>query len=316
MMKCKKVTEFIAIYNSNQCFQKIFNKIGKPKTFDVTLRDGLQNITDANEIKKHDLSYKKQLYHNIYFNFFPTNMEVGSLVSKKALPILADSMELLKYVEECTEIQTEFKPRHFILIPNLKQMKMAIEYPYANNFSFIASASNSFQKKNAKMTTRETREEIREMLNLLKNNNNKKTKYNVKLYISCINECPIEGKLDIDCIVNEILNYNDVNIDNICLSDTCGSLELEDFEYIVDTCNWFGVPYSKMSLHLHVKNNREHIVKQIIHSALDRKIVNFDVSLLETGGCSVTMDADKIAPNLSYDLYYDSIISYINRKID
>jgi hypothetical protein len=107
-----------------------------------------------------------------------------------------------------------------------------------------------------------------------------------------------------------------MNVDNICLSDTCGTLDVEDFEYIVDTCNFFGLPSSKLSLHLHVKNGRENIVEKIIHKALDRRILDFDVSLLETGGCSVTMNKNQIAPNLSYELYYKSLVNYIEEKMD
>ena len=136
------------------------------------------------------------------------------------------------------------------------------------------------------------------------------------MYISCINQCPLAGKIDNDVIVHEILKYSNVNIESFCLSDTCGTLELEDFEYIVDTCNFFGLPFSKMSLHLHVKPERTHIVKQIIHLALSKKIINFDVSILETGGCSVTMDKNLLAPNLSYNLYYESLVDYIEKKIN
>jgi hypothetical protein len=30
-----------------------------------------------------------------------------------------------------------------------------------------------------------------------------------------------------------------MNVDTICLSDTCGTLNDEDFEYIFDTCHYF-----------------------------------------------------------------------------
>jgi len=149
------------------------------------------------------------------------------------------------------------------------------------------------------------------MIETLNIDTNRYQEPNIKLYVSCINECPIEGKIDNDFIVNRILQLNKLNITNICLSDTCGSLCLEDFEYIIDTCIHFGIPRTKLSLHLHVKPGREKIIETIIHNALDRKIVNFDVSLLENGGCSVTMDKDKLCPNLSYDLYYKSLVNYI-----
>ena len=99
------------------------------------------------------------------------------------------------------------------------------------------------------------------------------------------------------------VKLNKMNVDCICLSDTYGTLNEEDFEYIVDTCAYFGFPLSKLSLYLHVSKNRELEVEKIIHKALDRKIINFDVSLLETGGCCITIYREKINPNLSYELY-------------
>jgi hypothetical protein len=140
-------------------------------------------------------------------------------------------------------------------------------------------------------------------------------KQNVKLYVSCINKCPIEGKIDNDFIVHRLLQLSKMNIENICLSDTCGSLEIEDFEYIIETCVFFGMRPSTLSLHLHVIPGREYIIEKIIHKALDYKITNFDVSLLETGGCSVTMKKENLAPNLSYDLYYKSLYNYIFKKM-
>jgi hypothetical protein len=98
------------------------------------------------------------------------------------------------------------------------------------------------------------------------------------------------------------------------LSDTCGTITTEDFEYIIESCLFFGLAPSKISLHLHVKNDKENEVKSLIHKALDFKINKFDVSYLKTGGCSVTMNAKNLAPNLSYDLYYKSFVSYIEKN--
>jgi isopropylmalate/homocitrate/citramalate synthase len=305
--------------------KSFYNKLGPPKLFDVSLRDGLQTFKSENDLKKFNLEYKKRLYNEIYFEHFPANIEVGSLVSKKTLPILADSMEFLQYLEERNkqEMDNVFididinKTNNFILIPNVKHLYTILDKPFVKNISFITSVSNSFQKKNTRMDLNQSKNELSKMIEILDENEKNNTyaiDYFIKLYVSCINECPIEGKLDNDQVVHEILKLNNMNIDTICLSDTCGTLEVEDFEYIVDTCNFFGIPFSKMSLHLHVKNDRKQIVKEIIYKALDRKIIQFDVSLLESGGCSVTMEASQLANNLSYDLYYDTIIDYVGKK--
>jgi hypothetical protein len=105
-----------------------------------------------------------------------------------------------------------------------------------------------------------------------------------------------------------------MNVENICLSDTCGTITTEDFEYIIESCLFFGLAPRKFSLHLHVKNDRKNEVESLIHKALDFKINKFDVSYLKTGGCSVTMKKTNLSPNLSYDLYYKSFVSYIEKK--
>lgn len=304
---------FIKWCNSNKSYMNYYKNIGSPSPFDVSLRDGLQSLKN-DEIGNYTFSYKKNLYYDIYFRHFPENIEVGSVVSKNVLPVLADSIDLFNYVETHSSIIPEetLKPNNYILIPNSKKMEAALLNSYLKNFSFITSVSNKFQEKNTKKNLDETRKDILNMILMLENE--RKDKYKIKLYISCINECPIDGKIDNDFIVHEILKYSNSNIDKFCLSDTCGTLELEDFEYIVDTCNYFGLPFSKMSLHLHVKNERKHIVKQIIQMAISKKINSFDVSILESGGCSVTMDKNKLTPNLSYDLFYESIVDYIEKK--
>lgn len=158
------------------------------------------------------------------------------------------------------------------------------------------------------------RTEIETMIQML---DNQKINYKIKLYISCINECPIVGRQSNNHIITEILKYKQLYLTNkvntICLSDTTGTLSAADFTYVVDNCNKEGLPYSSFSLHLHVKSPP--IVEDIFHKALDRNITQFDVSDIETGGCSVTMDANKLTPNLSYPLYYEFLTKYIMKKL-
>jgi len=305
-------------YLSSYKFGKLYNDLGKPRPFDVTLRDGLQALSkeEQNKLTTED---KLQIYHNIISIHNPKNIEIGSIVSEKVLPVFKDTLKISEILYDFQLKRKEKRQNNFVVIPNKDKLKSVIDNPKINHFSFITSVSNSFQKKNTKMTLEESDKDIYDMLYELDDNINtniKSKKSFVKLYVSCINECPIEGKIDNDFIVNRILNLNKMNVDDICLSDTCGSLNEEDFEYIVDTCAYFGLPLSKFSLHLHVKREREAVIQRIIHKALDRKIIKFDVSYLDTGGCSVTMNKKNLAPNLSYDLYYKTLCNYILKKTD
>jgi len=303
----------------NPEFSKFYYFLGEPKPFDVTLRDGLQALS-IEEQKKYTFKEKINLYHRISFNYNPKNIEIGSIVSQKVMPIFKDSVKLFEnikmYENDVHELNGYVRPKNFMLVPNSKQLKNVINNTDMNNFSFITSVSEKFQLRNTKQTLDESYSNIYEMMYSFEENKYRQKLPFIKLYVSCINECPISGKIDNDFIVNKLLMINKMNVDNICLSDTCGTLDVEDFEYIVDTCKFFGLPSNKLSLHLHVKNGREDIVEKIIHKALDRRIIDFDVSLLETGGCSVTMNKNQIAPNLSYELYYKSLVNYIEEKME
>ena len=63
--------------------------LNKVKLFDVSLRDGLQGLT---LIEQHRFKFyhKKNLYNDIIKTHNPFNMEIGSFVSPKVLPIFSD----------------------------------------------------------------------------------------------------------------------------------------------------------------------------------------------------------------------------------
>jgi hypothetical protein len=307
-------------------YVKIYSELGSPKPFDVSLRDGIQALTKEQQ-ETYTLNYKKKLYDSIVTRYEPQEIEIGSLVNDKVLPVFKDTIDFYYLVNEennkdiivdhGTPSSNESpKKNNYILIPNRDKLQLVLNNTIMNHFSFITSASNSFQLKNTRMTVRQMDDEMSSMLYLLEDNPFRKYPPLIKVYLSCINECPIEGKIDNDYIVHRILMLQKLNISNICLSDTCGTLEPDDFEYIIDTCKIFGIRMSQISLHLHVKKGEEARVEELIQMALARKITVFDVSVLETGGCSVTMNKSQLASNLSYDLYYKALANYIEKCAD
>lgn len=300
---------------TNNKYTNFYLKIGEPTPFDVTLRDGLQGLSKV-EQQVFTTNDKLKLYNNIKFNYNPKNIEIGSVVSEKVLPIFGDTLKLLQIINNYNYAETT---NNYIVIPNKTKLNDVISNSEINHFSLITSVSDKFQIKNTKMSLEESDNDINTILNNLNFTIQHKCRTilpTIKLYVSCINECPIEGKIDNDFIVNRLLHLSKMNIDYICLSDTCGTLLLDDFDYIVEACLYFGLQPSRIVLHLHVNPERENDIEQIIWRALDYKIINFDVSNLKTGGCSVTMDAQKMYPNLSYDLYYKALCKYIIKKND
>jgi hypothetical protein len=141
-------------------------------------------------------------------------------------------------------------------------------------------------------------------------------KRQTKLYVSCINECPIIGPIDNDDILNEILSsYASIDaLDEICLSDTTGTLKCKDFEYIADGLIRFGLARSRISLHLHINSENAEEAKRILFACFNRGIYRFDVSAIMEGGCSVSMEASRLKPNMTYEFFYSAMEEYYSDK--
>ena len=149
----------------------------------------------------------------------------------------------------------------------------------------------------------ETKKDLIKIKNYLDNFNQKQ----IKLYLSCINECPFEGKINKKIIIDEIKwHYENIKPDILCLSDTCGTLTNDEFINIIDNCK---VPYNLLGIHLHFDKNNEIEVVNILKTCFDRKIKYYDVSLIESGGCSLTINNPK--KNLTYDLFNKTLDEYL-----
>jgi len=310
----KYVRSFLEFYQ-NDIVQtnKYTKKLLRVQPFDVTLRDGLQGL-NIDEQSKYTTEFKKQIYTEIIEKYNPRNIEIGSCVNTKILPIFKDTEYLFNSIKD-----TKNK---YILVPNQEQLMNSLKFG-ASNFSFISSVSNSFQLKNTKMTKQENLNNLNNMIHFLDDYMSYKIdlengdviqeykNYNVKLYVSCVSECPIEGKIPINNIVSDLYNLSNKKFDKICLSDTCGTLTNNEFDDIIGKLYKIGADINKFTLHLHVKPDREDEVEKIVHTAIDYGIEEFDVSELKTGGCSITINKNNLAPNMSYEQFYKFVTNYL-----
>ena len=279
-----------------------FLKVYRPILFDVSLRDGLQTLNHLSyPTEKKMLLFKSIIENNNYVK----KLEIGSIVSPKILPIMSDTLpfydQCLDYIDAKTSINVKNHKWLYVLVPSLSKLQIALDHGITN-MSFITSVSDEFQKKNVGKSLRETQNEFKQMESMTE-------LVNKKLYISCIDECPIVGKIPVIKIVNEISHYaHGYKFDELCLSDTCGTLKNDVFMEILNGLQYEGVEMSQLSVHLHVGDEEE--TKRIIHKCIRYGINKFDVSSLIGGGCSVTMK-ENINPNLTYELFYKAIKEWI-----
>jgi len=303
MKHCSQQT--LSNVKSLPTFRELYKKIN-PILCDVSLRDGLQNA----KVEDYPTEHKKKVFQNIMNSENPPKIEVGSLTSYRILPIMKDSVEIYKHAVEYIN-KEKLNTDVYVLVPSLSKLNIAINNKI-QNYSFITSVSNSFQLRNTCRTLDRTKEELRTMFERLGNTTSKK-----KLYISCIDQCPIVGKIDKGFIINELLYYNEnYNFDELCLSDTCGNLSFENFLYIIENATYLGIPVNKLSLHLHISNENMDDIKKIMKYCFENEINKFDISSLATGGCSITIENKKLHPNLSYGVFYSILYEYIYEKIN
>ena len=273
----------------------------KPILFDVSLRDGLQgaNPLDYPTLKKFNI------LNDICSKYSPAKIEIGSFVSPKVLPIMSDTANLFELIHPSIKNTTDI----YALVPNKVGLLNAIKNGFSN-FSFITSVSNAFQVKNTGKNLMHKRTELNEMIQHIKTLD---FPVKTKLYISCINECPISGQINNDYIVHDIIeNYGLIDeYDELCISDTMGTLKCRDFEYIVDNLIRFGVAPSRISVHLHINKYNAGEAKKILFVCFKKNIHRFDVSVISDGGCSVTMNADQLKPNMTYDFFNTTLKDYI-----
>ena len=285
----------------------------KPILFDVSLRDGIQG---ANPLH-YPTNKKLDILRSICQNQSPSKIEIGAFVSPKVLPIMSDTTKLFDIAPSI--IHTFGNPVDiYALVPNKVGLLLAIKHG-CKNFSFITSVSNAFQVKNTGKNLLYKKTELHEMLQYIaKLDLSSKT----KLYVSCVNECPVSGRIDNDFIIHEILssygnvNHHDINesYDEICISDTMGTLQVRDFEYIVDGLMRFGMAASHISLHLHVNSENAEEAKRILFACFQRGIHKFDASVISEGGCSVTMNTNQLKPNMTYDFFYTTFREYLEEQ--
>ena len=302
----------IQINNIMRCISSSFHTQSKmitPILTDVSLRDGIQGAN----AEDYPTNKKLHILRSICNTYSPQNIEIGSFVSPKVLPIMEDTAKIFEQAHNI--LKTAGKNANlYALVPNKIGLFNAIDCGITN-FSFITSVSNAFQFKNTGKNLLQKKTDLHEMMRYIAKMN---SLTRTKLYVSCINECPVMGPIDNDVIIYEILSsYGQSNrysqygeYDEICLSDTMGTLKPKDFEYIVDGLLRFGIPKTQLSVHLHINEDNESAAERILYACFRRGISRFDVSVLSEGGCSVTMDKKQLKPNMTYDFFYKTFEEY------
>lgn len=263
------------------------------RLFDVTMRDGLQSVKSFIPLEK-----KKEMVIDLLSKNQIDSIEIGSLVSEKAMPQMSTSADLFKFTTDYVWDSGYLKPKIFMLVPpKFERFAQAHELG-VRHISVMSSVSDAFQNKNVRQNAPQTHITITNALKTMQFNS-------AKIYLSCVDECPVlKSKLPVEQITNSVKDYAFMNeVTEVCLSDTMGTLKWWKFLAIIDSMTGINVPLKKISLHLHLPSDKNYDnVLRIIYAAIQVGITNIDVSNIESGGCNMTLEDNQLHGNMTYDV--------------
>ncbi|HCB29571.1 MAG TPA: hydroxymethylglutaryl-CoA lyase [Acinetobacter lwoffii] len=250
------------------------------KIVEVGPRDGLQN-------EKTPLTLDDR--KNLILDLMKTGLqsiEVGSCVSAKWVPQMADSDVLFASLPQDPNIQFS------LLTPNLKGFESALAVG-CKEVAVFTAASESFTRKNINCSIDESFEKFADVMAAAKANDIK-----VRGYVSCMVDCPYEGAIDPKQVVKVTQRLLEMGCYEVSLGETIGTATPDRVKYVWEAC-LAELDAKVLAGHFH---NTYGMAIANIYQSLLQGIRVFDSSIAGLGGCPYAQGA---SGNVSTeDLYY------------
>tara|TARA_Y100000589_G_C27195175_1_gene646510 strand:+ start:5461 stop:6306 length:846 start_codon:yes stop_codon:yes gene_type:complete len=250
-------------------------------------RDAMQGVTSFIP------TTKKIEYINSLLKVGFDTVDMGSFVSPKAIPQLADTVEVLKAVDF-----EKTKSKLLVIVANERGANEAVNFEQITYLGFPFSISETFQKRNINSSIKDSLIRLENIQNLCVKNNKKLVTY---FSMAFGNPYGDEWSAYIVAHWSEKL-LNDFGINILSLSDTIGSSNKESIDWIFSKLI-SEFPSVEFGAHLHTTPNSW---EEKISSAVSSGCKRFDGALLGKGGCPMAKD------DLTGNMPTENIISYLN----
>ncbi|WP_435229653.1 hydroxymethylglutaryl-CoA lyase [Pseudopelagicola sp. nBUS_20] len=231
--------------------------------FEMGPRDGLQN--ERNNIPTAD---KISLVNCLSKAGFK-RIEVGSFVSPRWVPQMADSAQVL------TNIQRQPGVSYTALTPNMQGFNRAV-MAQADEIAIFGSASEGFSKANINATIAESLERFGPVIDAARSVN-----LPVRGYISCVTDCPFDGPTSPKKVAQVAAYMKKAGCYEISLGDTIGQGTPESILAML-TAVLNEVPADELAGHYHDTAGRALIN---IEASLQVGLRVFDAAVGGLGGC-------------------------------
>ena len=237
---------------------------------------------------------KKIEYINSLLKVGFDTIDFGSFVSAKAIPQMADTAEVVRYLE--SEVG---KTKLLAIVANQRGAEEASVFDQITYLGFPFSVSETFQQRNTNSSIEESLKRVEEIQNLCINKNKK-----LVIYISMAFGNPYNDLYDEDIVFNWVEKLVEMDIDIISLADTVGVATPEQVydmtSYLVES-----LPATEVGVHLHSTFENW---QQKLDAAVKAGCNRFDGALKGIGGCP--MANDELVGNMNTEW----MISYFEKN--
>lgn len=234
-------------------------------------RDAIQGFN------RHIPTVKKIEYFNELLKVGFDTLDIGSFVSKKKIPQLADTSEIIKNIKIDNSIT-----KLLVIVGNERGAKEAVSFDEITYLGFPFSISETFQKRNINSSIKDSLIRLENIQNLCVKNNKKLVTY---FSMAFGNPYGDEWSTYIVAHWAEKL-LKDFGIDILSLSDTIGTSSPKVISWLFKKLI-IEFPDVEFGAHLH-SSPENYLVK--LQSAYDAGCKRFDGSILGIGGCPMAND--------------------------
>ena len=235
----------------------------KISIFEVGPRDGLQNI--KNEIP---INRKIEII-DILSTTGIKKIECGSFVSAKWVPQMRGTDQIFQ------EILRKDGVKYTALTPNLKGFENAMNVK-VDEIAVFAAASETFSQKNVNCSIAESLERFVDIFKKAK-----QKKIPVRGYVSCIVECPYEGIVKPEKVLEVTSRLLEMGCYEVSLGDTIGKGTPKTVDALLKViCE--NLHAQQLAGHFH--DTSDTAIKNV-EIALKYGITTFDTAIGGLGGC-------------------------------
>lgn len=230
---------------------------------EVGPRDGLQN-----EKTMLSIDQKVELIDGAAEAGVPI-IEVGSFVSPKAVPQMADTDEVAKRIKRLPGVE------YRCLVANKRGVERAIAAGLPK-VKLTLSASESHARANLKKSIEELLAGFRDCASFARDNGAQ-----VSGAISTAFGCPFEGKISKEKVAAIAEKFVELGITELSMSDTTG---MANPRQVFETASYMREQFPEVRWFLHLHNTRGMALANVV-AGLQAGIIRYDASLAGLGGC-------------------------------